>query len=510
MNRNNLVSLLVTLALILGLFTGCAGKYAIVDTDSMSNMIHQAVAEAEQRDNPVQQAEPEDTPEEDQTPEEKPADEPVSGAKPEEAPEDSEAPQAAQADEPAESPEVISGAGPGDAVSWLDYSLVLDGMYNLLAEEVQERAPFAGFTRLVFTPFWPDNLYAQVELQELEHRGIALTDLQSPEALLQFQLVDEAGNRVFPCYALWMDEDPDSPFPYVYSQTQQALLLIFELPEGDEAEDCTLLVDPQAGLERARTLEQDPWPPTEWMRFEDSDIFLTEQGERRLELLFNIDPAQLCYSVEGDCVALTDLGLHGVGITAIAEGQALVTATDALGNRADCQVTVLYHHDLLTEQALGNVEISVSCGYIEYGSIEVTNVSDHPVALSLTPGTYMAASGGGYQNMLVMEALSITLQPGVCASYTLDTCCMNLHLDMPSDGDLFSLGMAQDTRLQALADYCQNHSVRYAVRQAATWILTDNANLADCGTLIYSDGSSAISPEDYEQAQELLAQLQAG
>ena len=156
------------------------------------------------------------------------------------------------------------------------------------------------------------------------------------------------------------------------------------------------------------------------------------------------------------------------------------------------------------------MEISVSCGYIEYGSIEVTNVSDHPVALSLTPGTYMAASGGGYQNMLVMEALSITLQPGVCASYTLDTCCMNLHLDMPSDGDLFSLGMAQDTQLQALADYCQNHSVRYAVRQAATWILTDNANLADCGTLIYSDGSSAISPEDYEQAQELLAQLQAG
>ena len=91
---------------------------------------------------------------------------------------------------------------------------------------------------------------------------------------------------------------------------------------------------------------------------------------------------------------------------------------------------------------------------------------------------------------------------------------MNIHRDIPTEDNQFSLAMSDNELLCALADYCQKNPVDYPVRQAATWILTDNASFYDCGILqttrqdrFISYNVRVITEQNYNDAEKLLETL---
>lgn len=158
----------------------------------------------------------------------------------------------------------------------------------------------------------------------------------------------------------------------------------------------------------------------------------------------------------------------------------------------------------------GKASVSISCGAINYASITVTNISNEEIIFYIAPGTFLSAHSTSYQNMLVVESYRSSLSPGGSQKISLDTCCMNRTRSIPKAGNGFSLSMTPNWLLQRLADYCQKNSVGYAVRQAATWIITDNASYADCGILSYSPGGRVIGEGDYNTAVQIVNSLRAG
>ncbi len=156
---------------------------------------------------------------------------------------------------------------------------------------------------------------------------------------------------------------------------------------------------------------------------------------------------------------------------------------------------------------LGYLSVSAACGDIRYGTIEITNISDKKLLIELVPGTYMAAAGNSYQNMLITEFFQAGLEPGEKRLYTLYTCCMNLHRAMPKDGDTFRIALSTEPELQALAAYFQENHIEYPVRQAATWIITDKASFSDCCILRDSNDINVIMDTDYEAAKDILDEI---
>lgn len=251
----------------------------------------------------------------------------------------------------------------------------------------------------------------------------------------------------------------------------------------------------------------DPVKDKSGLRFENETLELSETEPVRLRLLYDGDPESIRYSIDGDSLEAAEQGPDGVTVTPIRDGVTTVTAAAPDGQTGSCVVTVALYQDLLTLIEADVFAAAVSCGSIEKGTVRVTNNSDRTASFRAVPGTYMMASGNGYQNMMIMTAIRGSLGPGESRTYSVDTCCMNIHRDIPSTENTFSLGYSQNETLCALAEYCHDNRIDYAVRQAATWILTDHASYRDCQTLRYSNGVYAISEQNYRDAEELVNRI---
>ncbi len=241
--------------------------------------------------------------------------------------------------------------------------------------------------------------------------------------------------------------------------------------------------------------------------FEKDSLSLTENTPVSLGLICFGTPRELTYSVEGNSVTVESRGEDGVKITPVRDGEAIVSVRDADGPVGICTVRVLLHHDLADLIASGDVSVTLSCSGIQSGKVQIRNNTDRKIAFYAPPGTYMMAGGSGYQNMMIMTEIRGTLSANASEKIDVDTCCMNIHRDIPTEDKSFSLSKSEDEVLCALAAYCQQNSVSYKVRQAATWILTDDASYEACGTLVNAGGARVITRENYNEAASLLESI---
>ena len=246
------------------------------------------------------------------------------------------------------------------------------------------------------------------------------------------------------------------------------------------------------------------------LKFRKSEITLMDGAEYTLKLdYFNV-PKDLSYSVEGDSVTITDLGTDGVRLTPVKDGVSTVRVSGG-NDVGECVVNVIMPRDIIELMESGDVSVIVSCGNIQEGQVTVRNDTDHTIVCRISPGTFMAASGSGYQNMMIMEPLCKDVRAGTSRTFTVSTCCMNIHRSVPTEGDGFSLSVTENEALMALAEYFhENTDTVYAIRQAATWIITDGATYGDCGILVNSMGSRVISQYDYDAAKEIVDKLMPG
>ena len=150
---------------------------------------------------------------------------------------------------------------------------------------------------------------------------------------------------------------------------------------------------------------------------------------------------------------------------------------------------------------------------IDSFTIEVYNNSDSIMEVDCSDeppvGIYLYNKSGACQNMLITNIDvddSYIMDPGDVIYVTADTACMNLHRDIPSSNEKYSLKLLDSkSPLIKLAELFAAGDYSYDVRQAAVWIITDKASFSD--TQILSNSitmQSLIDKDEYNTALSLV------
>ncbi|MBQ7719829.1 MAG: hypothetical protein IJT56_04515, partial [Clostridia bacterium] len=137
--------------------------------------------------------------------------------------------------------------------------------------------------------------------------------------------------------------------------------------------------------------------------FVPGELEINDGEAKEISLWFALSPREVEYSVKGDSVSVEEIGDNKFNVVPQKDGKTTITAVDSGGMKAECGINVVMPQDLLSLIESGDVTVTMSCSGIQEGKIVVKNETDRRIAVRISPGTYMKASGSGYQNMLVTE-----------------------------------------------------------------------------------------------------------
>lgn len=194
-----------------------------------------------------------------------------------------------------------------------------------------------------------------------------------------------------------------------------------------------------------------------------------------------------------------------IKVTGLKAGTATVTMKNSFGDKESVTITVTLPPSVVDIPADW---ISVYCNSIDSAEFTVTNKGKTTLKVAILPGTYLLAGSSAYQNLLVTNRVSGDIAPGGKKTFKVNTCCMNIHRDIPSSNRNYSISMTTNQKLIKLAEYFNNNSTSYSVRQAAVWIVTDNASYNDCGILVLAGSRNRlIGSNDYNTAKEIVNNL---
>ena len=137
----------------------------------------------------------------------------------------------------------------------------------------------------------------------------------------------------------------------------------------------------------------------------------------------------------------------------------------------------------LVEQ--GKIEVRTRGDSIECVLIDVRRKSPETMTVRVPVGTFMVASDTSSQNMFVTESAVRELRSDQWTTIRVAAACANRSRDIPSGQDGFAVQRAPNQeQLAALIPQLERERVGMAVRQAAVWIVTDNADYDDLGILV--------------------------
>ena len=171
--------------------------------------------------------------------------------------------------------------------------------------------------------------------------------------------------------------------------------------------------------------------------------------------------------------------------------------------------------------AVMNGELSCSpyANGIDTFVLTMTNETDDILYVDFTAppptGLYLLCESGSYQDMLITKIDYPDTDPYVDPRGTfrvfIDTACMNLHRDVPHGETPYKLErLPVDSLLLRLLGLFEAEGCSYSVRQAAVWIVTDNAGFADTQLLRNAITTlSVISRSDYDEAESLVKRAKA-
>jgi hypothetical protein len=165
--------------------------------------------------------------------------------------------------------------------------------------------------------------------------------------------------------------------------------------------------------------------------------------------------------------------------------------------------------DLLAE---GKVEARASGSSIEIVTLELRRLVPHPLRVLVPVGTFFVSRDGSAQDMVTVAGDAVVLDGEGWVSTSVEVACADLHLDIPTDEVGFTIRRAPAQRaLQKLMPVLDRAAAGVAVRQAAVWILSDDASYGDLGTLIqvtgfdpFGGGTPMINAAEAVRAMQLI------
>lgn len=157
----------------------------------------------------------------------------------------------------------------------------------------------------------------------------------------------------------------------------------------------------------------------------------------------------------------------------------------------------------------GLIEVEANGGGITAVHARVRRLTSRPFLVRFPAGSMFVAGNSRTQNMVTTATHVMRLPSTDWQHITVPAACANLPRAVPGRDDKFSV-----RRLPAGSDLARaaerlNASMPYAVRQAAVWIVTDNASYASLGKLVSRSGTGSswrtIREDDAVTAMRLLS-----
>ena len=149
--------------------------------------------------------------------------------------------------------------------------------------------------------------------------------------------------------------------------------------------------------------------------------------------------------------------------------------------------------DLLDLLAEKKIEARAHGEGIESVSLELRRLSPHQLTVRVPVGTFFASRSDSAQSMVTLAESTATLHGDEWQTVSVSVACADMPLDIPGDDVGFTIRRSPSQRaLQKLVPVLAAAGADFAVRQAAVWIVTDDATYDDLGTLVQSSSFSPV------------------
>jgi hypothetical protein len=147
--------------------------------------------------------------------------------------------------------------------------------------------------------------------------------------------------------------------------------------------------------------------------------------------------------------------------------------------------------DLLTSE---KIEVQIIGKSISSMTIKVRRTIPEPVEVLITAGTYFFSHDTSVQNMITTSRSQRVLNADNWVTMDVDVACANRARSVPGTTNSFEvLRHPFRSDLVRLMREVENSTVDFPTKQAAVWIVTDNASYADLGALRKSFGGITTS-----------------
>lgn len=133
----------------------------------------------------------------------------------------------------------------------------------------------------------------------------------------------------------------------------------------------------------------------------------------------------------------------------------------------------------------GQIEVRSTGQSIDQLQLELRSEIDADIEVEIPAGVFFLAQTAGIQNMVVRHTRTVYLTDNEWVSALLEAACASIHLDVPGAEHGFRiLAQPNEADIAQLMPVLDATRPPYAVEQAAVWIVSDDANYDDLGTLV--------------------------
>jgi hypothetical protein len=131
------------------------------------------------------------------------------------------------------------------------------------------------------------------------------------------------------------------------------------------------------------------------------------------------------------------------------------------------------------------IEVQATGNGIQNVSVRIRKLVSYPLTVRIPVGTFFVSANPSAQNMVTTAESKVQLTSNEWELASPDAACANRPRDIPAGDDTFTVQRSPNrAELAKLVPVMEKAGVPYAVRQAAVWIVTDNANYDDLGILV--------------------------
>ena len=154
----------------------------------------------------------------------------------------------------------------------------------------------------------------------------------------------------------------------------------------------------------------------------------------------------------------------------------------------------------------GAVELKIEGEGIQSIQVKLRKLVKHSLSFEIPIGAYFVSGNASSQNMVSTASRLIRLNSNQWQTFSLPAACANRPKDIPSDSDTFTYQtLSNQGELVKLMARIKKVQPLYVVKQAAVWIVTDDADFQDMGILSVNGYYRAISETSAAEAMKICA-----